>query len=82
VVGGLALLVHITAENVAKRIARNGIAPIRGFVWAFPVIESFTLTHAWSRELKRRGWTALAAINFRVPDREIVFARHYRDDRL
>jgi hypothetical protein len=75
-------LVHITAENVAKRIARNGIAPVRGFVWAFPVIESFTLTHAWSRELKRGGRTALAAIDFRVPDREIVFARHYRDDRL
>ena len=76
---GLALLVHITAANVARRIARNGIAPVRGFVWAFPVIESFTLTHAWSRELKRSGRTALAAIDFRVPDSEIVFARHYRE---
>jgi len=75
----LALLVHITAENVAKRIARNGIAPVHGFVWAFPVIESFALTHAWSRELKRTGRTALVAIDFRVPDREIVFARHYRE---
>jgi hypothetical protein len=74
-------LVHITAENVAKRIARNGIAPVHGFVWAFPIIESFTLTHAWSRELKRSGRTALAAIDFRVPDTEIVFARHYRDER-
>jgi len=39
-------LVHITAENVAKRIARNGISPVHGFVWTFPIIESFTLTYA------------------------------------
>jgi len=73
------LLVHITAENLAKRLARNGIAPVNGFVWAFPVLESYTLTHAWSREMKRLGRTSLAAISFRVPDGETVLARHYRE---
>jgi hypothetical protein len=71
------LLVHITAENLAKRLARNGIAPVNGYVWAFPVLESYTLTHAWSREMKRLGRTSLAAITFRVPDGETVLARHY-----
>ena len=72
---------HITAENLAKRITRNGITPLRGFVWAFPILKSYTLTHSWSRELKRTGMTTLAAISFRVPHDEIVFARHYREQR-
>lgn len=75
----MTLLVHITAENLAKRIARNGIAPVRGFVWAFPILESYTLTHSWGRELKRTGRTTLSAVTFRVPDNEMVFARHYRE---
>jgi hypothetical protein len=77
----LTLLVHITAENLAKRIVRNGITPARGFVWAFPVLENYTVTHSWSRELKRTGRTTLSAITFRVPDEEIVLARHYREER-
>lgn len=77
----MALLVHITAENIANRLVRNGISAVHGYVWAFPVLESYTLTHSWSRELKRAGRTALAAITFRVPDDEIVLAAHYREDR-
>lgn len=77
----MALLVHITAENIANRLVRNGIAPVHGFVWAFPILESYTLTHSWSRELKRMGRTTLAAMTFRVPDDEIVFACHYREER-
>ena len=72
---------HITADNLVKRILRNGIAPVHGMVWAFPVLESYTLTHSWSRELKRTGRTTLSAITCRVPDEEIVLARHYRDER-
>ena len=77
----MTLLVHITAENLARRIARNGICPVRGFVWAFPLLESYTLTHSWSREMKRSGRTTLSAVSFRVPDDEMVFARHYREQR-
>ena len=36
----LTLLVHITTENLSKRITRNGTTPVRGFVWAFPLVES------------------------------------------
>jgi Tol biopolymer transport system component len=34
----LTLLVHITAEDLAKRIARNRITPMRGLVRAFPIL--------------------------------------------
>jgi len=80
------LFVHIAPEPVAKRIRRNGIAPRRirmpyaGFdrlVWAFPVMESYTLTHQWARELKRSGARTMVAVTFRVPDGEQVFAHHY-----
>jgi hypothetical protein len=80
------LLVHIAPENAANKIRRNGIATsrIRGemrgqnrFVWCFPVLPSYTLTHQWSRELKRWGRTTLVSVTFRVPDDELVLARHY-----
>lgn len=76
----MVMLVHIAPENRVKRILRSGIAPARGRVWAFPVLASYTLTHSWSRELKRSGATTLASITFRVPDDEIVLARHYREE--
>lgn len=81
-------LVHITAESDARKIRRNGIRARRvrnwitghdRFVWAFPVLPSYTLTHQWSREMKRYGRTALATITFRLDDDEPVFARHYLD---
>jgi hypothetical protein len=83
------LLVHIAPGNEASAIARSGIAPRRihggggrGFpftraVWAFPVLPSYTLTHSWSREMKRWRATTLSAITFRVPDDEPVMAHHY-----
>lgn len=82
-------LVHITAESEAKKIKRNGIRARRvrnwiagheRFVWAFPVLPSYTLTHQWARELKRYGRTALATVTFRLDDDEPVYARHYLDE--
>src|SRR5262245_34483639 len=54
---------------------------MQGFVWAFPILESYTLTYSWSREMKRTGRTTLSAITFRVPDDEMLYARHYREHR-
>lgn len=90
---GLAVphLVHIAAENEAGAIRRNGIRATRyrpdpgahpehdRVVWAFPVLASYTLTHSWSRELKRLGRTALAAITFDIDDDEPVYVRHYQN---
>lgn len=83
------LLVHIAPQNEASRIRRNGLRPRRvapeflsselhdRVVWAFPVLASYTLTHSWSRELKRWGRTSLVAVTFRIPDAEEVYARHF-----
>lgn len=83
------LLVHIAPQNAVPAIRHNGIAPTRWkrpwqdapeldrAVWAFPVLPSYTLTHSWSRELKRFGRTALAAVTFRLPEDEPVYARHF-----
>jgi len=84
----MSLLVHIAPEPETKKIRRNGIAARRfanfidghdRFVWAFPVLPSYTLTHQWSRELKRWKGRTLAAVTFRIPDEETIFARHYLD---
>lgn len=87
----MADLVHITSANVAARLRRNGIGATKlrhapwaahepkSAVFAFPILPSFTLTHSWARELKRTGRTTLAAVDFRIPDGEPVFARHYLD---
>ncbi len=81
-------LVHIAPLAEAKKIRRNGIRArkVRGwiegveqFVWAFPVLPSYTLTHSWMRELKRMGATSLVAVTFKVSDDQPVFARHYRE---
>ena len=85
----MARLVHITADTDAARIRRNGIRLRRlrfvvegepGFVWAFPPLPSYTLTHQWARELKRWGRHTLAAVTFVLPDDEPVYVRHYRDE--
>ncbi|MFN3869735.1 MAG: hypothetical protein ACK4MF_11815, partial [Hyphomicrobiaceae bacterium] len=52
-------------------------------MWAFPVLESYTLTHSWSRELKRWGKSTLVAVTFTISDDEPVFVAHYnRQPRL
>lgn len=90
----MATLVHIAAENAANRIRRNGIAPsprapdpdshpcYDRAVWSFPVLESYTLTHSWSRELKRWGRSTLVAVTFVIDDAEPVFVSHYNGERL
>jgi hypothetical protein len=88
----MARFIHLAPEPLAKRVWRSGIRPtrigdwfarsgIRGLdraVWAFPVMPSFTLSHQWLRELKRKGARTLVAVTFRIEDDELVLARHYR----
>lgn len=85
--------IHLAPESVVKRIRRNGIQPtsIRGWgprwhlpgtdrlVWSFPVTPNYTVSHQWLRELKRGGARTLAAVEFRIGDDEVVFARHYSE---
>jgi hypothetical protein len=76
-------LVHLTPERNARRITRSGIAAHsrgragdRG-VYCMPTLESFTLTHQWVRELRRRHPGALVAVQIRLPDDTPVTVGHY-----
>lgn len=79
-------VIHIAPQSEVAKIRRNGIRARRvknwidgydRFVWAFPVLESYTLTHQWMRELKRLGATTLAAFTVEIPNDEPVFVRHF-----
>lgn len=41
------------------------------------MLESYTLTLSWARELKRSGATTLVAVRFRINDGEKVYCRHF-----
>jgi hypothetical protein len=80
----MAMFVHLTAESLAVRIQRNGIARLRKAVgvsprgvFAVPVTRNFYASHQWLRELKRRNKGPLVGIYFRVPDEERVWVGHY-----
>lgn len=76
-------LVHITPERNARRIARSGVAARsrdwsanRG-VYCMPVLESFSQTHQWVRELRRWHPGILVAVRLRIPDEEPVTVGRY-----
>ena len=79
----MADFVHITSMRVARRIERTGIAARshgvvdRRGVYCMPVLPSFTLTHQWVRELRRRHSGALVAVHLRLPDDEPVTVGHF-----
>jgi len=48
-------------------------------IFALPVVEDFSLSHQWVRELARRGWKSAVGVYFRVPDGEPVWAGVYNE---
>jgi hypothetical protein len=82
----MVMLVHIAPAKLAARIRRSGLKPgepliggRRGdYVFAFPVLESHTLTHQWTREVLKWRRQPLIGVYFRVPDKEPLFYGHYR----
>jgi len=46
-------------------------------VYATPVDPNFTVAHQWVRELKRNGIRTMVAIQFRIPDDEVVRVGRY-----
>lgn len=44
-----------------------------------PAARSFHVSHQWLQELRDRGQLRAAAIHFRLPESEPVWAGHYRD---
>src|SRR5260370_21392813 len=86
----MATFIHIADERVARRSLRGGIratvftspdrhmvaSPRRG-VFCVPVVPNFQSTFQWLRELKRRGYSRLCGIQFRIDDGESVFVGYY-----
>ena len=76
--------IHLADAKDTTSIERGGIRA-DSEVWshtgifAVPVLPSYTITHQWLRELKRRGTKTLSAVQFFVPAREPVLVGSYRD---
>lgn len=68
----MASFVHITDEKKRKLIEKNGIKKSKRGVFCMPVTKDFSITHQWSRELKRGGARALICVQFRVSDDDVV----------
>ncbi|MEV6320260.1 HEAT repeat domain-containing protein [Nocardia sp. NPDC051787] len=82
----MAMFVHLTSAANAPRIQRSGIRAasrgqggVRG-VYCFPVLQSYTLTHQWLRELARFGSRGgLVAVHVRLDDDQHVLVGRYAD---
>ncbi|WP_370949931.1 hypothetical protein AB5J62_20650 [Amycolatopsis sp. cg5] len=73
----MALFVHLTPAKNSRSISRAGLRSGRG-VFCVPMLRSYSLTHQWLRELRRwSGQREYVAIDFRVPDEEMVAVGHY-----
>jgi hypothetical protein len=78
----MATFVHITAAKFEPAIRRSGIGGSknelfgsrlkRRSVFCFPVLESHTLTHQWTREISKWRRQPLIGVYFRIPDDEAV----------
>jgi len=82
----MASFVHIADQKNAKAIRRSGILAQRidggcRAVFCVPVTSDFNSTHHWVRELRRRGYQASCAAQFRISDDELVrvgrYGRHH-----
>lgn len=75
----MAVLVHITNVENENSVMRTGIKPgIGEVVFFMPHMKDFLISHQWARELKRSGVKNFAAVDFRIPNNELIwFGRYY-----
>jgi hypothetical protein len=81
----MAWFVHLTPEKNAARIRRSGLSPVsssrgddrRLGLYCTPLLQDYTLTCQWSREVMRWKTPRIAAVHFRIPDDTTVTVGHY-----
>ena len=81
----MTLLVHIAPAKIEPKIRRSGLRagdPLMAWrpgdaLYAFPVLESYTHTHQWTREILKWRRQPLIGVYFRIPDGERVLFGHY-----
>lgn len=77
--------VHITSEDIARKVRRAGIRtdrtnrqPLRG-IFAMPVTPNFVISHQWVREMSRWRRGMVVGVYFRIPDSELVWVGRYNE---
>jgi hypothetical protein len=75
----MTLLVHITSQEIARKISKNGInkGVTNGFVYFMPISFSHYISHQWMRELKRSGIKNFSAVYFKLNDDAMVWHGYY-----
>ncbi|GLZ43641.1 HEAT repeat domain-containing protein [Actinokineospora sp. NBRC 105648] len=73
----MALFVHLTSEKNVRSIVRTGIKAGKRGVFCLPALMAYSVSHQWLRELRRNGARTFVAVDFRVPDSEVVTVGHY-----
>ncbi len=73
-------LVHITSAENEKKILNAGIKTNKyGYLFFMPHLNNFLISHQWARELKRSGIKNFMAVDFKLPDNEMVWFGKYSD---
>jgi len=78
----MAVLVHLTSQNLERTIRRHGLKAGRHGLFALPVTPDFMTSHQWARELKRFGLKQPLAVYFRAPSDVWVWAGRYNGEKL
>ena len=78
----MASFIHLADAKNRRLIEKNGIKGGRRGVFSAPVVQDFSVTHQWARELKRTGVKSLICVQFRVPDNEVVSVGRYNGEKI
>jgi hypothetical protein len=78
----MASFVHLADAKNKRLIEKNGIKAGKNGAFCIPVSKDFSVTHQWSRELKRTGVRTLICVQFRVPDEETVTLGRYNGEKI
>ena len=77
--------IHLTDERLLARLKKSGISlsrwgtKVRG-VYATPVLPDFQVSHQWLRELKNKGIRTIGALQFKIPDKEVVLVGRFSEE--
>jgi hypothetical protein len=84
----VAQFIHLADSRKIRRIERVGIRAadtrldsVKGF-YCTPVCRDAYRTHQWLRELKRRGFKSISAVQFRLPPAAVVWIGRYNAEHI
>lgn len=78
----MASFIHLADAKSCKLIQKNGIKAGKRGLFCSPVTKTFSVTHQWARELRRKGVRSFVCVQFRIPDDELVSVGMYNGEKL